>query len=71
MGFESEVEAGPALAGLGPALASLRSNFSRFRLFWQPKFVFSPAISGVWTGFSRFRMLFEKFVDLGRNLGGK
>jgi hypothetical protein len=33
--------------------------------------VFSPAISGVWTGFSRFRMLFEKFVDLGRNLGGK
>jgi hypothetical protein len=63
----------PALAGLGPALvgalalAGLRAGFSRFRLFRDLNFLYSPAISGMQTGFSRFAMLFEKFIDLGGN----
>jgi hypothetical protein len=56
---------------LGVALTSEWAGFSRFALFRGPKFVYGPAISGAQSGFSQFEKLFEKFVNLGRNLKRK
>jgi hypothetical protein len=55
--------AGPALAGMGPALAGSE--------LFESGFLICPAISGVHTGFSRFglfrEILLEMFVKLGAN----